>query len=319
MAALLLLSGCVSSIKYYENKTLTRDQGIVLLGLISEIPLVGASGCPICTSYEFGGRRDIYAFPVEIGFDFNISQISTYDNRSAGNIKAGDLHVSKAGIYYYGTVYGTTRKVLVDRTPNARMLLAARRKYGGRFDKLKPIGFEWPDSALDKQLPFGYQISPKAQSALSAFKGKRMQIGKLEGFPSFDAKCRAGGPLALPDFLPYEDYIKRALNLELASAGILDEGQNATTLTGSITGLSFSSWTDPHWTMSIQLAGPTGQTASGRAVSAFGIPGTDGALGCAATEDAVPLAVRRLIEDLVSSDGFRDLVSASSPIATSGK
>lgn len=308
----LLLSGCATkSADNYGGNLGQKDVAVVLVGLNSEVPLGGATSCFFCPTLEFGGRKDVYAYPVSVGGKFNILSVGTMDMRIA-HLKGGELSVDKPGVYYYGTVIGNAYGVSISRGVNVDMLLAAKRKYGARFDNLAANGFSWPDPSRDSRLAFGYQVSPVVQAALQAFNGRRLRLASLTMAPAkLDLTCRASGvPIALPNFLPYEEYVRRAFNLELATAGLYDESPDSTALTGSITDLSLATWNEPHWLMAIRLSSsPDLAAASSRVVAPF-VAVWNAGLGCAAAEDAVPVAVRKLLEDLVVTTEFKTLVTS---------
>lgn len=310
-ALLALISGCATSIGTYEQRPISEQDAIVLLGVDSEIPFSEARYCSgICVAwYELGGRKEIMAFPISVGSTFRLNSIYTMDNRHA-SLKADELKIDQRGIYYYGTINSTYDKVSIQSRPNPRLLLAAKRKYGTRFDALKPVNFSWPDPAADSSLGMAYQDSPSVQTALKSYAGKHIQVAKITPVTQFDASCRRGGSLSLPDFFPYEEYIRRAFNHELKSANIYDEQPSAIALSGAITELSFSSIGQAHWKMALRIEAPNGNAATANVTVPFKA-NLIAASACPSAEDAVPNTVQKLIEALVTSPDFQSLLSGA--------
>jgi hypothetical protein len=196
------------------------------------------------------------------------------------------------------------------------LLLAAKRKYGTRFDGLEAVNFTWPDAANDRFLGIGYKISSAVQAALRTYAGRRMQLAKVAPPAHFDAACRVGGPISLPDFLPYEEYIRRAFNQELQTAQLYDDKPDALMLTGAITDLAFSTTGESHWKMGLRVEAPNGRTVLAHVAVPFNAAFA-AAAACPSAEDAVPNTVQKLIEALVASPDFSALLSDSVPAAAS--
>ena len=311
LLAPLLLSGCATSIGTYEQRPIAEGEAIVLVGVNSDIPLSEARYCKvICTAwYKLGGRRDIVAFPTSVGSTFQLTSIYTMDMRVAP-LKGEELKVERRGVYYYGTIVGTFSRAGIRSAPHPRLLLAAKRKYGTRFDGMEAVNFTWPDAANDRYLGIGYQNSAPVQAALGAHAGRRLQLAKVAPPAQFDAACRAGGPISLPDFLPYEEYIRRAFNQELQAAKIYDDQPGSLMLTGAITDLAFSTTGEYQWKVGLRVQGSNGRSVT-VSVSVPFKGSWAAALACAAAEDAVPSTVQKLIEAVVASPDFSALLSES--------
>ncbi len=317
VVGLLLLSGCATSIGTYEQRPLSDGEAIVLIGVDSDIPFSEARYCSvICVAwYELGGRKEIMAFPASVGSTFRLNKIYSMDNRVAP-LKGEELKVERRGIYYYGTIRGTYSKVGIQSTPDPRLLLAARRKYGTRFDNMEAVNFTWPDAADDRYLGIGYQDSPAVQTALRTYAGRRLQLTRVAPAAQFDPNCRGGGSLSLPDFLPYEEYIRRAFNHELQAAQIYDEKPGTLVLTGAITELAFSSMGESSWKIGLRIETPDGRTALANVIMPYKAAWA-AASACPSAEDAVPNTVQKLIEVLVASPEFRALLSGPAAPAAS--
>lgn len=312
LAVLAALAGCATSIDPYSNAPVTKTQAIVLVGVDSAIPLSEARFCQaICVAwYRLGGRREIMAYPVSVGSKFQLNMILTMDNRSAP-LEGEMLRVAERGVYYYGTIVSSATRVSISNKPASKLLLAAKRKYGARFDDLKAVNFAWPDPATD-DLGFGYPSSPAVQAALKTHAGKHLNLAKLAP-KKFDAGCRGGEPLSLPDFLPYEEYVRRAFNHELAQAGLYGDGGEALALTGAMTDIAFASAGQaPFWRMGLRLESPAGGKVEASAKTPFEAPWA-AAEACPRAEDAVPGAVQKLLEAVVTSPGFATLLTGPEP------
>jgi hypothetical protein len=306
-----LLSGCsTTSIGGYDQPTVPHSEAVVLVGVDSEIPLVSANittcGACIFPRHILGGRKDILAFPVKVGSVFRVDTIYAPYGRSAA-VNASELKIDQPGIYYYGTIKGTTEKVGVQRSADLRSLVAVKRKYGAKFDNLEPVNFTWPDADADRQLGIGYQSSAAVQTELRQFSMARLQVTQLALTKSFSEQCRAVGPISQPDFLPYEEYIRRAINEELRLAQIYDSAPGAMALKGAVTELSFNSNLAANWTIGVRLETPDGRAATAKVVAPFE-SALFARLACDNVEDAWPGAVQKLIEALVVSPEFRRLM-----------
>jgi hypothetical protein len=312
----VLLAGCVASVDPYSKADLAETHAIVLVGVDSSISFSEASGrCPphhCAGPFQLGGRHEVMAYPVKVGGAFQIETIRDLLNRSAA-VSGPVLKIPKRGIYYYGTILSSSLSARLVPVPYSRMLHAAKRKFGARFDGLEVVNFSWPDSATD-DLGFSYRESSGAQEALKAHRGKPLNIAAVAARPTFDARCRLGGRLSLPDFYPYEEYVRRALNHELAAAGAHGEGPDAVALKGRLTELSFSTAGEkPFWKIGLELSAPDGRMAQARTTTHFE-PAWDAADICPRAEDALMGAVQQLLEALVTSQAFEGLVAAPSPI-----
>lgn len=306
---LLALGGCATSVHSYDNQKPSRNQAVVLLGLDSQIPLASATRCSLCPSITFGGRTDVYAFVVDVGSSFAITGLSTYDKRVAA-VNGASLKIDKPGIHYYGTIVGDWQGAKIARTTNDLMLLAARRKFGDRFDNLAPVDFSWPDPSQDSLLPNNYRISRTVQAALRKYTGLSLRVDRLAAAGQADIRCRMGGPLPNPDFLPYEEFVRRALNQELATAGLYSEDAKAHALSGTLTELSLANWSETHWKMGIRLDAAPGKSVSARTTAPYFVPSAaNHGEACALGENAVAPAVAQLLRDLVTSKDFDKFMS----------
>lgn len=305
----VLVSGCATSIGAYEQGATAEGDAIVLVGVDSEIPLAEARYCKVvCMAwYRLDGRKDIMAFPTRVGSTFMLNAVHTTDNRAAP-LKGTELKIERRGVYYYGTIFGTFARAGIRTTPHPRQLLAAKRKYGARFDGLEAVNFTWPDPSYDRYLGIGYKVSPDVQDRLRPFAGRRLQLAKVAPPANFDPGCRMGRPISLPDYLPYEEYVRRAFNNELEGAQLYDEKPGALVLSGAITDLSFSTTGESKWDMGLRVESPNGRAVLARVsvpfTGAFAAP-----TACVNAENAVPNVVQKLIEAVVRSPDFAALVS----------
>jgi hypothetical protein len=311
IGTLLLAAGCASSLDPYAERPLRATEAIVLVGVDSSIPLSEARTCDaFCTAwYTLGGRREIMAYPVRVGTKFKLNSIYTMDNRVAP-LNGEEMVVAQRGVYYYGTIVSSSARVGVVNKPAPKLLAAAKRKYGTRFDALAPQNFTWPDPAAD-DLGLTYQDSAAVQAALAPRKGARVHVAQIVAAKKFDRSCRGGSTLSLPDFLPYEEYLRRALNHELASAGLQAEGADALALKGTLTDLAFSTFGEKKfWKIGLRLDAPDGRSAKALVTKPFATEWA-AALACPTAEDEWPGAVQYLFEALVATPEFAALLSPS--------
>jgi hypothetical protein len=313
IAAVTVLSGCVTpNAGPYSTTEISSTEAIVLIGVDSPIALTQVTvpcnpvlNCP----YELGAvRRDVVAFPVAVGTKFSVRQIRTMDQRVA-TIKSEPLAVDQRGIYYYGTIVSTSQRVAIRGAADRRMLLGAKRKFGTRYDSYAAVNFSWPDPSDDHLLGFGYPSSPGIQEALRTSAGGPMRLASVAPAKEFSPTCRAGGAISLPDFLPYEEYIRRAFNHELQRAGRLAEADGGAGLSGALTELAFST-VNGYWKIGLRIAATDGRAVEASITASF--PATFAAAqACATAEEAFPGAVRQVLEALVPSAAFRALTSGN--------
>ena len=319
--ATLLLSGCAAvgfvpatpGVNPYEQQlTLAKEQAIVLVGIDSDVPLgrvLQACSWPcVAPAHALGGRKDILAFTVNVGTAFKLASIQTLDARIA-TLRGEELKIERHGVYYYGTIKGDSYRVGLGHGVSPYFLLAAKRKFGSRFDGLEAVNFNWPPPTDDRRIRFGYPISTSTQTALRSLTPKRLQLMSVVAAAAFDPKCREVGPLSLPEFLHYEEYIRRAFNAELDASQMYGDGPGSVGLKGTITELVFSSKLgSSFWRVGLRLETPNGQSFTVALTepvnSAF-----NAGQGCANVEDAFPEAVQKLIELAVDTPDFRALMS----------
>lgn len=318
-----LLSGCMTtplntttSIDIYQSRTLSDQEAIVLIGIDSDIPFSAVEqSCSfpcIALKYELSGRKEIMAFVARVGSAFQLNRILTKDRRYA-DLNGEEIKIDKRGVYYYGTISGTSQSVAIRKEVSTFFLSAAQRKYGARFADLPTVNFSWPNLAEDDRLGFDYKNSAVVQKTLQAYEGKSFRLTTINPPERFNANCRTSGPLPLPNFLPYEKYIQRAFNDELRAAQIYGEKSGAMLLKGSVTELVFNSNIGAaNWKIGLRIEAPGGQSATFTSVMPFQA-GFGGVIACADTENAFPDAVQKLIESVVAAPEFRAILSAPVP------
>ncbi len=327
MAAALLagwfLSGCVTfkdGVRFDRQLTLSKEQAIVLVGIDSEIPLgrIRQNCAWPCTAslYELGRRKDILAFTVDVGTAFKLDAISTAEFRTRwATLNGPEMKIDRHGVYYYGMVRGNQYSVGLGQTVSPYFLLAAKRKYGSRFDHLETVNFTWPSPADDRRIRFGYPISTTTQVALtSSGGGKRMNLAVVSPtIPPFDANCRDTGPLSLPEFLPQEEYIRRAFNAELDAAQRYGDDAGSMVLKGALTDLAFSTQLgSAHWKIGLRVEMPDGRAVTANVNERFS-SAFSGNSACPYAEDAFPDVVQKLIESVMTTPEFQAILSAPVP------
>jgi hypothetical protein len=312
--AALLLSGCSTrSLDPYEKQfTLDKEQAIVLVGMDSPL-LLGAvrqecSWPCVPHDYFLNGRKDVLAFPVDVGTVFKLDTIRTLDSRVA-SLRGEELKVERRGVYYYGTITGDYSRVGFRYGADPYFLLAAKRKFGARFDGLEALNFTWPPPADDWKIRFDYPISPSTQTALRSYGRKHLQLTAVAPSPTPLAKCRFIRPVALPEFLPHDEYIRRAFNAELDASQMYGAGPGSIELKGAITEMTYSDGGRAFWQIGLRLDAPNGRSFTVVRAEPFKV-----AFGawqaCADVADAFPGAVQKLIESVVNAPEFRAVMSA---------
>jgi hypothetical protein len=155
-----------------------------------------------------------------------------------------------------------------------------------------------------------YSILADNNVAIKALGVGGIGVGAFTGPPSFDANCRALGPLQISDNLTHTQYIQRAFEDELKVAGAYAQTSSRVTLTGSITRLEFSSTrglTGGSWTIDLTLNSSNGNRMAVAEHYEFpsGFVATE---ACRQTAEAFSRAVQNLIGKIVRSPEFMRLV-----------
>lgn len=166
-------------------------------------------------------------------------------------------------------------------------------------------------SACSTYTPQRYSISADNNVALKSLNVENINVGAFSGPANFDNSCRAAGPIAPPDKMSFEAYIKKALADELKVAGIFDDNNPTVTLTGVVENLSFSSsrgLTGGTWDIGLKVISSNGKSLSVKEHYEFE-SGFVADTACKQTAEAYFPAVQNLIGKLVTSPGFKGLVT----------
>lgn len=155
-----------------------------------------------------------------------------------------------------------------------------------------------------------YSILADNNVAIKALAVGGIGVGTFSGPATFDANCRALGPLQISDNLTHTQYIQRAFEDELKVAGAYAQAAPRITLTGSVTRLEFSSTrglTGGSWTIDLTLNSSNGNrmTVAEHYEFPSGFIATE---ACRQTAEAFSRAVQNLIGKTVRSPEFVRLV-----------
>lgn len=299
MVVCALLAGCATSLNTYSDKPVGAGKAVVLIIVDSDIPLAEARYCTLmCVAwYKLGGRRDVMAYPVRVGSTFKINTLMTGDGRAAG-FNGHELNIDKPGVYYYATIRGTQAGASIGPMPSDDSLRQARMKYFDMLKDLPPANFAWPAEAA--ALESNYVVSTQVQQALRAYQGKTVRLGVITPPQGFRAGCRSV-EIGLPDHLPYETYMRLALEKEFRAAGLLAEAGDAPVVEGRLVDMETST-VPGYWRIAAELtAGVRVARADEKHVFRAGQNGNE---ACARLEQEFPSALQAVILRLVESDDF---------------
>lgn len=160
-------------------------------------------------------------------------------------------------------------------------------------------------------MPQRYSISADNNVALKAIEAGNINVGTFQGPANFDNSCRAAGPIAPPDNMGFETYIRKALADELKVAGKFDEKSPKVTLTGAVEQLAFSSsrgLTGGSWDIGLRVNSSNGKSTFVSEHYEFN-SGFIADTACKQTAEAYYPAVQNLIGKLVKSPEFIGLVT----------
>jgi len=160
-------------------------------------------------------------------------------------------------------------------------------------------------------MPQRYSISADNNVALKSISVGNINVGSFKGPASFNSSCRAAGPIAPPDDMTFEAYIRKALVDELKIAGKFDEKMPKVTLSGEVDQLSFSSSrsvTGGSWDIGLRVTSSNGKSSYISEHYEFN-SGFGADTACKQTAEAYFPAVQNLIGKLVKSPEFLVLVT----------
>lgn len=155
-----------------------------------------------------------------------------------------------------------------------------------------------------------YAINADTNVALKSIGASDVAVGSFSGPKTFDASCRAAGPLAPPDGMSHTAYLKKALEDELKVAGAHASSSPKVTLTGTVNKLEFSSsrgLTGGTWDIDVTLNSSNGKTMAAFEHYEFE-SGFIADTACKQTAEAYMPTVQNLIGKIVRSPEFKSLL-----------
>jgi hypothetical protein len=157
-----------------------------------------------------------------------------------------------------------------------------------------------------------YAISANNNQAIRALNTTGIGVAAFTSPKSFDASCRAFGPIQVADGLTHVEYIRRAFEDELKVAGAYAAASPRVTLSGSVNRLEFSSTrglTGGSWSIELTLASSNGRMMEVKENYEFqsGFAANE---ACRNTADAFSRAVQDLVGKAVSSPEFPALIGS---------
>jgi hypothetical protein len=156
----------------------------------------------------------------------------------------------------------------------------------------------------------GYSSSAVTASAASeALRGATVRIGPFtaKGAAEDGLMCRASGRIHVEDGPGFADFLRRALILEVRSAGALSD-QAPVILTGTVSRFEFSTVMPMGaWTIELTLTSSNGSAVTVSEVYDFDV-GRVGDDPCALTAAAAVPAVQQLITRILKHPKFADLL-----------
>lgn len=160
--------------------------------------------------------------------------------------------------------------------------------------------------------PQRYSLSADTNVALKALGHGNINVGPFTmGDFEFNQNCRGAGPIAPPDNLSFEEYIRKAFSDELKVAGLFDDQTTTVTLRGQVVRLDFSSskgLTGGYWDIALRIYSTNGKSIEVSEYYEFK-SGFDGMTACKQTAEAYLPAVQDLLIKLVTSKDFPALIA----------
>ena len=146
--------------------------------------------------------------------------------------------------------------------------------------------------------------------AVKALGVSALGVGEFTGPSSFDANCRALGPVQVADGISHTQYIRKAFEEEFKIAGVFAASSPKVTLTGTVTRLEFSSTralTGGSWDIDLTLTSSNGSSMKATEHYEFA-SGFTAPTACKQTAEAFAPAVQNLLGKIFRSAEFRALV-----------
>lgn len=171
------------------------------------------------------------------------------------------------------------------------------------FSALTLVGCETPTSGR-------YSISADNNVAIKSLGVNGVGVAPFRGPATFDASCRAIGPIQLADDVTHAQYLQKAFEDEFKIAGAYSPSPSRVTISGDITKLEFSSTravTGGSWTIEVRLASSNGQSLQVNEYYEFS-SGFNALSACRETADAFPRAVQNLVGKALRSPDFARMV-----------
>lgn len=155
-----------------------------------------------------------------------------------------------------------------------------------------------------------YSISASNNQSIKQLETSGIGIANFASPPSFDPSCRAVGALHVADGLTHTQYIQRAFEDELKTAGAFTASKPRVTLSGKLNKLEFSSTrnvTGGSWTIDLSLRSSNGRSMKTVEYYEFN-SGFAAYEACRNTAEAFSRAVQNLVGKVVSDPQFAELI-----------
>lgn len=156
--------------------------------------------------------------------------------------------------------------------------------------------------------PARYSASVDNHLALKKTEGKPANLVSLDTATNYQPTCRLAGTIQAPDNMTMPQYIQKAINDELKSAGRYAE--NGIAWRGTLKKIDFSSGTlagDGYWQLGLELNSENKKSLWVETKYTF-TPSFWGMTSCHYTAQAFPAAVQDLITKLIAHPDFHQLM-----------
>lgn len=161
-----------------------------------------------------------------------------------------------------------------------------------------------------------YRVSRDSLFFLHQAGAAPVSVGRFEGggFSKPELGCLWLADVPGPNNLDYASYVREAFVRELRTAGLYSAETQPITLTGHVDRIEVNR-VDPHdieWLIQLTLRSSNGREVTARERFEFNAGGLIGPRSCKSATEALPEAVRRVLEKAITSRDFRALVTPGS-------
>lgn len=156
----------------------------------------------------------------------------------------------------------------------------------------------------------GYSTSAANRAVLTKINSGTVAVGQFTQPSDISTMCRGNGPVDPPKGMTFASFVQDALMQEIKASGKLATAAPDVTLTGKLTKVDFSSsyhLVHGYWDLALDLHSSNGKSLTAAEHYEFD-SGFIATTACDNSANALPIAVQKLIHQVVTSPEFPPLL-----------